>query len=708
MNSQEQSLSWFQSRLLGVGSIWLVACTGIALSLATYWVTSHQLQIHKRLDFEWAGQNRHRAFQKEVGDKLATLGKLRTLLMGLPKLSQKRFAVSATAIMSGHGAIMALAWVPRDGSGIEDGYIKSSPEYAEYLNLKQMPDIKPFLRADADEDDMTARVLQIGNRQNPATLFAVFLPTYFKKFDPSAKVEKTKKPQGFVVGIFRLDRMLTTSLDPLEPRGIDIWLNEPEIPGQSGILSHYASRLRQNQHSPTVDHNTTDKNLKLVTTVQVADRSWTFTALANPMFRSAQAFNEGPWILLVEGILFTVVLVLYLMRMQNEIKKRIKIASALQESEERLRNLLDHSPDIIITLDDNGKILFMNQPFPKSSTSQKVGSGFIELLPKSLQNKHKIAIDKVFNDHTVENLRFSLPDLSWWEARLIPIKQHQKVAKVMLIISDVTQTHLLHAQAVRNARLASLGVLAASVAHEINNPNSAIHFNNSILKRTWGDILSVLRRYSENIDQFSLGGMPAEEAIEAIPRLMDGIERSTKRIKKIVGNLKHMARQDKGGMEQNVNISDVIQAAISILQNQIKKYTDFCLLNAGDDLPLIRGNAQQLEQVIINVLLNALQSLPDRSRRIHLSTTVDKTGENILIQIQDEGVGIAEDILKNITDPFFTTKETSGGTGLGLSISSDIISNHGGKIFFDSKVDEGTMVTIKLPTIPSALVSLQT
>ncbi|MBF0446190.1 MAG: PAS domain S-box protein, partial [Magnetococcales bacterium] len=510
-------------------------------------------------------------------------------------------------------------------------------------------------------------------------------------------------------GIYQLSQIVTASLDPLEPRGIDIWIQGPYLQKVQNTLFHYASRLKDKRLQPlTEEKPQLNKLLTVVETIKVADHEWSFTALANPLFRSSQAFNEGPWVLLIEGVLFTAVLILYLIRLQSEMVKRMQISQALKESEERFRNLLDHSPDIVMALDKMGQILFMNRPFPSSAVSKKMGVEFINLLPASLHQKYQRVLDKALLSNEVENMRFSLPDLTWWDARVIPIDMDHGEVRVMLIISDVTRDCLLNAQAIRNARLASLGVLAASVAHEINNPNSAIQFNNAILMRTWGDIPSVLRRYSENINQFSLGGMPAQEAMEAIPRLMAGIERSTKRIKKIVGNLKHMARQDKGGMDQKVNMGEVIQAAISILQNQVKKYTDFCHLDSGKDLPAIRGNAQQLEQVIINVLLNALQSLPDRSRRVMLSATVDETRENVLITIHDEGIGMDDETKKNVLDPFFTTKESSGGTGLGLSISSDIISNHGGKIHFDSKVGEGTLVTIRLPIIPSVLTGLKT
>ncbi|MBF0454280.1 MAG: PAS domain S-box protein [Magnetococcales bacterium] len=710
MESSNHSSSWFQRSLFGIGSIWLVACTGIALSIATFWVTNHQLTIHKQLDFKWAGQNRYRAFQKELGDSLGALDELRTLLVGVPnKITQENFQLSSVAIMSNHEEILSFAWIPHGSREKQKEFLQKSRDTGEQWGWEHLPSMKPYLEKASTSGEMVASIVRFDNNQGQNTLFAVFLVVYPGSLKPTHSTVRQITPLGYVVGIYQLDQIVTASLDPLEPRGIDIWIQDPFMLKAEKTLFHYASRLRgQKQQQTSIEVPPISHELKVIETIKVADREWTFTALANPLFRSSQAFNEGPWILLIEGIVFTAVLILYLIRLQSEMRKRMRVSQALKESEEQFRNLLDHSPDIVTALDKRGQTLFINRPFPNASINHEIGAEFINLLPPSLHRKYRQVMEQALSDKEVKNWRFSMPDFSWWDARVIPIDLDHGEVKVMLIISDVTQDRMLHAQAIRNARLASLGVLAASVAHEINNPNSAIQFNNAILMRTWGDIPAVLRRYSDNISQFSLGGMPAEEALEAIPRLMAGIERSTSRIKKIVGNLKHMARQDKGGMEQEINMGEVIQAAISILQNQVKKYTDFCHLDPDMELPVIRGNAQQLEQVIINILLNALQSLPDRSRRVLLATAIDETKENILITIHDEGVGMEEETMKNILDPFFTTKETTGGTGLGLSISSDIICNHGGKISFDSKVGEGTLVTIRLPIIPSVLSGLQT
>ncbi|MBF0447290.1 MAG: CHASE domain-containing protein [Magnetococcales bacterium] len=708
MNIPTPPTSWIQNRLIGAGSIWLVAFVGIALSLITFWVTNHQLTVHKKLDFKWAAQNRFRAFQKGAGESLEALGELRTMLIGFPELSRDNFRVSASAILFSHAEIEAFIWIPFDSTNWEqEAFLQRNHGMKEEWDLVQSPNMAGCLEKAVQTGKMTASSRLLSRKNEGKTRFVACLPVYRIDAEPTLAVVRNRNPIGFVMGIYLLEKLVQTSLGPLEPRGIDIKIEDQHIAEQTGVLYQYSSRLRENGDQTVTDIRL-QPDLVINETVDIADRSWHFTAQATTLFRSAQAFNEGPWILLTEGVLFTIVLVLYLFRLQIEMRKRLLITQALTESEEKFRSLLDYSPDFIISLDEEGRILFMNRPFPDAKTEVKIGADFLNLLPKSLFKKHTRVLQASMANNTVENIRFSLPDLTWWEARYIPINLKHSDSKTMLIISDVTRDHVLHAQAIRNARLASLGVLAASVAHEINNPNSAIQFNNTILMRTWGDITSVLKRYSDNISQYSLGGMPADEALEAIPRLMNGINNSTQRIKKIVGNLKHMARQDKGGMDQVIHINEVLQDAISILQNQVSKYTDFCHLDPGGELPVIRGNAQQLEQVVINILLNALQSLPDRSRRVQLSAEVDGTRENILIHINDEGEGIPEETLNNISDPFFTTKEHSGGTGLGLSISNDIIRNHGGKIHFDSKVGEGTLVTVCLPIIPSALAGLQT
>jgi polar amino acid transport system substrate-binding protein len=114
----------------------------------------------------------------------------------------------------------------------------------------------------------------------------------------------------------------------------------------------------------------------------------------------------------------------------------------------------------------------------------------------------------------------------------------------------------------------------------------------------------------------------------------------------------------------------------------------------------VRGDAQRLEQVIVNLLLNACQALPDPERAVVLATRLDGAGERVVVEVRDEGVGIAPEHLPRLTEPFFTTRREAGGTGLGLSISAGIVKEHGGTLDFAAAPGGGTVVTLSLPALP--------
>jgi len=235
------------------------------------------------------------------------------------------------------------------------------------------------------------------------------------------------------------------------------------------------------------------------------------------------------------------------------------------------------------------------------------------------------------------------------------------------------------------------------VAHEINNPNNAIQFNASLVSRAWEDAEPILKEYFENNGDFALGGLAYSENQNLFPKLLSEITRNSDRIRRIVENLKHMARQDTGELTEDVDIQQVLESTLMILHNQIQKYTDVCNLTVPDDLPLVKGNSQQLEQVVINILLNALQSLPDRGKGVFISAGVNADDEFLIIRVRAEGRGIAERDMGRLTEPFFTKRSDAGGTGLGLSISRSIMEKHGGSLSFESELDIGTTAIIRIP-----------
>ncbi len=360
---------------------------------------------------------------------------------------------------------------------------------------------------------------------------------------------------------------------------------------------------------------------------------------------------------------------------------------ALRASEEKLRTLLHHSPDLIVTFDRQGNILFHNRPPP-----DHLARPFSE----SARSRCRTHLCRVFDTRQPIGYQCSTETSHWWEIRLAPILQGDRVQSVMAVFTDITEQRTLQAQAIHSARLASLGELSAGVAHEINNPNNAIQFNESIISEIWRDAEPFLVKSGQEQGNLYLGGIPLEEAREAMPKLLGGVRRGAQRIATIIDNLKRMARKDTGNLEETVDILDVLESTLSILQNQIVRHTNHCTLNPVPPLPPVRGNAQQLEQVFINLVINALQALPDRDRGVEIAAKkID--ADHLEVTVSDQGVGISPENLHKLTNPFFTTRTGAGGTGLGLSISKTIVQNHQGQLIFESRVGKGTRATVRLP-----------
>jgi polar amino acid transport system substrate-binding protein len=246
-------------------------------------------------------------------------------------------------------------------------------------------------------------------------------------------------------------------------------------------------------------------------------------------------------------------------------------------------------------------------------------------------------------------------------------------------------------------KMSSLGILVAGVAHEINNPNGLILLNMPILREVYQDAEEVLEARYHDQGDFTLGGLPYSRMRKEVPCLLEEMQEGANRIKRIVEELKDFARQDTSAATEPVDFNTVIQAAVRLVESSIRSATNRFEAQYAADLPVIQGNAQRIEQVVVNLILNACQALPDAERGISLETGYDREAGTVTLRISDEGSGIAPEHIPHLTDPFFTTKRESGGTGLGLSVSDTIVKEHGGSLEFNSVPDRGTTVTLTLP-----------
>jgi PAS domain S-box-containing protein len=273
---------------------------------------------------------------------------------------------------------------------------------------------------------------------------------------------------------------------------------------------------------------------------------------------------------------------------------------------------------------------------------------------------------------------------------------------ILVIHRDITdrkqavQKEKQHTEQLQQAdKMASLGVLVSGVAHEINNPNNFISLNTPILKSAWESAMPVLEEYYKNNSSFEMGGVSYEDMKDMMPELFEGLEDGTTRIASIVNDLKNYARKDVSNYEFSVDVNQVVNNAVNLLNNQLKNGTKNFSIELMESPVFIKGNSQKLEQVVVNLLQNGCNALMSKDRS--LSIDIKEDDGFCLIKVIDEGVGIPKEYMGQLTDPFFTTRRSSGGTGLGLSVSAGIIKEHGGELTFESEVDKGTTVIVKLP-----------
>ncbi|QHT70058.1 hypothetical protein GXP67_27140 [Rhodocytophaga rosea] len=258
------------------------------------------------------------------------------------------------------------------------------------------------------------------------------------------------------------------------------------------------------------------------------------------------------------------------------------------------------------------------------------------------------------------------------------------------------------AQLVQAEKMASLGILTAGVAHEINNPINFVSANVEPLKRDIDDMLQVLAGYENTVKKYTLSEefkevenlkkeLDFEVLIREINDLLKGIKEGASRTSEIVKGLRNFSRLDENEMKP-VQVNEGIESTLLVLSNQLKN--KIIVHKEYGKLENLVGYPGKLNQVFMNIISNACQAIPEKGE-IYIKTFMDK--REVVIRITDTGIGMTEEVKKRIFEPFFTTKKVGAGTGLGLFIAYGIIKDHNGKVFVESTPGKGTTFTIRLP-----------
>jgi signal transduction histidine kinase/ActR/RegA family two-component response regulator len=248
-------------------------------------------------------------------------------------------------------------------------------------------------------------------------------------------------------------------------------------------------------------------------------------------------------------------------------------------------------------------------------------------------------------------------------------------------------------------KMETLGTLVAGVAHEINNPINLILYNLPLLQKIWTDLLPALISLAESAPERKFGGFTADFLKDNLAQLVADMEMAANRVTKIVADLKNFSRQSNIAEKHLLNINTAVKNALRLAQTTLRKVAIGVRIELAPDLPEVEGNLQSIEQVVLNIVINAAQAIDHTHGEILIQTGFSLKDGRVYLRVTDNGRGVSPAMAERVFLPFVTDKQAQGGTGLGLSVTYSIVQAHGGEIFFESREGgAGTAFTVQLPT----------
>lgn len=363
--------------------------------------------------------------------------------------------------------------------------------------------------------------------------------------------------------------------------------------------------------------------------------------------------------------------------------------------EKQQLEMIENANALISAVDSNGKVVIYNRAF-----EQFTGYSKEEVIGKSLFDLFRIELDSQGVRNFATYIRSSEP-LKNFEFRFkkkngeyikgvfnISLQKdaHGKVQRYIFVGYDITDRENLEKQLVHSAKMATLGQMAAGVAHELSNPLTYISSFSQLLLRDWEKRMNSAQEKGEIA--------PLKDVdIERVKNILKGVDR----ISQLLSNLLSFSRKELERAEK-LDINLVIEQALSFSEYELSQGKVKIIKKLTQGLPPVLGVAGNLQQVIINLLSNASKAVNSVGGGEVVITSSSTNGE-VLVEISDNGPGIPPKILGKIFEPFFTTQPRGKGTGLGLSIAQSIVHNHGGEISVKSEVGKGTTFTITLPAV---------
>jgi len=371
----------------------------------------------------------------------------------------------------------------------------------------------------------------------------------------------------------------------------------------------------------------------------------------------------------------------------SEVKQKIQELETanlgLRVKTGELQAVFNAISDGVVIYDYQGFVQHRNRVAPALFPHQTtIGLGCRELFHPDLeQDPDCCPVERALSGQSTQvSFSFTMANgqSSYFDITATPIEDPNERTRALVFIRDVTDKKRNELQLLQAEKMSSIGMLAAGVAHEINNPlTSVAGYSEALLRR--------LR------DDSSLG---EDSRLKDFKTYLGVIIRESYRCKGIIDSLLSFSRKSEGAVGF-VNLNQVLSEVLELVRHKARNEKIEIRESLQADLPLVKGDASGLRQVFLNLTVNALQAI-EGSGVIDI-TTSDVEGGMITATVSDTGCGIPPAMLEQIWDPFFTTKEVGKGVGLGLAVSYNIIKKHGGEVSAESTPGKGSKFTVRLP-----------
>ncbi len=369
----------------------------------------------------------------------------------------------------------------------------------------------------------------------------------------------------------------------------------------------------------------------------------------------------------------------------QDITERKQAEVELRSQKNELQAIFDSVNDGVIVFDHDGRVQHYNntslQLLPHESLPGKTCQDLLH--PETPTGTEHCAVERALRGSRVETSLVSVRDghkIRYIDITATPIEDALgEKNRALVVLRDVTQKRFQELQLIQSDKMSSIGVLATGVAHEINNPLTSVA----------GYAEALLRRFRDDEK------LAQDDRLKVFPKYLNVIVRESYHCKGIIDSLLNFGRKSTGFV-YNVDINEIIREILELLRHQSSEERIEVVTDLKETLPSIHGDPSGLRQVLMNLLINAHQAI-DGGGTVKICTEHSDDNREISIRVSDTGCGIAPDIIDQIWDPFFTTKDAGKGLGLGLAISYTIVKRHGGEISLASSPGKGSQFTVVLP-----------